>query len=328
MKRRFKVSNRALTLTGSALVAIACTLGVPSKEQVFGTGAPVHPTENGGAGGALPPGSGGTGESSGTGGGGSSSLPGGGNPAVAGGGEGGTIDPGGGDEGGQGGDPGVVVLPPAELLIHYTFDDISSFVAVDSSGNGNDGTLTGTSLPVGDVGHLGGAIKLDGTQSQYVALPPDLLAGREAVSVAVWVKLGVAQPWDRLFDFSSSDLNWFYFSPTGWNFNTQAPGTHCAVRNAGVLAPEIVLNETLSVGLWHHVAVVFAPPYLRYYLDGALKSEISNLNLAPRDVGQTHQNWIGRSVYPSDPYLSALVDDFRFYSGALDAEEIDELATQ
>jgi hypothetical protein len=327
---RLDPSNRLVTITVGALAAFACTLGVPSEDEVFGTGASVGNGANGGssAGKGGTTSSGGTAPSAGSGGSASQNNGEGGMPPVVegNGGQAGDDEPMTPADGGEGGEPGTVVLPPAVLQLHYTFDDLSTFEAIDSSGNEHHGTLTGDSLPVSEVGHIEGAIKLDGTQKQYVAMPADLLAGKEAVSIASWLKLNAAQPWDRLFDFNSSDLNWFYYSPTGWNFNTAAPGTHVAVRNAGVLAPEIQLTETLSVGLWHHVAVVFAPPYLRYYLDGALKSELTSMTLAPRDLGQTHQNWIGRSVYTADPYLSALVDDFRFYSGALTNEEVAELA--
>jgi hypothetical protein len=322
-------SNRLLTLTAGALAAFACTLGIPSEDEVFGTGASVGNEPSGGTSGGTSGGSQNTSGSApmaGTGGSASENNGEGGTPVNGEGGNAGDGEPTTPAGGGEGGEPGVVVLPPAVLQIHYTFDDLSTFEAIDSSGNGHDGTLTGDSLPVGEEGRINGAIKLDGTQKQYVALPADILAGKDAVSIASFIKLSTAQPWDRLFDFNSSDLNWFYYSPTGWNFNTSAPGTHIAVRNAGVLAPEIQLTETLSVGLWHHVTVVFAPPYLRYYLDGELKTELTTMTLAPRDLGQTHQNWIGRSVYTADPYLSGLVDDFRFYSGALTDDEVSELA--
>lgn len=346
MKTRGLVpSNRLFKILAGAFAAFACSLGVPSEDEVFGT---QPSTSNGGSGGSSDSGDTSGGNAGTTGSSGSSSTAGSGgkNTKPEPGGDGGTPSepPGdggtGGDDdpkppinngdGGTGGDdnndPDPVVLPPAVLEIHYTFDDLSSAQAIDSSGNELHGTLHGDELPEGEDGYLDGALSLNGMKKQYVSLPTNILEGKEAVSVAAWLKLSAAQPWDRLFDFNSSDLNWFYFSPTGWNFNTSTTGTHIAVRNAGILAPEIQLTETVSVGIWRHIAVVLAPPYLRYYLDGKLKAELTNMNLAPRDLGKTHQNWIGRSVYPADPYLSALIDDFRFYSGALTDEEVAELA--
>jgi hypothetical protein len=45
----------------------------------------------------------------------------------------------------------------------------------------------------------------------------------------------------------------------------------------------------------------------------------------PSALGSTTQNWIGRSQYAGDPYLSAAVDGFRIYSRALSASEVSQL---
>ena len=51
------------------------------------------------------------------------------------------------------------------------------------------------------------------------------------------------------------------------------------------------------------------------------------MTLNPADLGDTNQNWIGRSQYPADPYLAATVDDFQIYDRALSAAEIAALAS-
>ena len=50
------------------------------------------------------------------------------------------------------------------------------------------------------------------------------------------------------------------------------------------------------------------------------------MTLKPSTLGNTTQNWIGRSQY-SDAYLDGLVDDFRIYDHALSASEIYGLYT-
>jgi len=228
-------------------------------------------------------------------------------------------------EGGMGGEP-VIELPPAVLVLHYDFDDLTTLTAKDSSGNGNDGTLAGSSLPVGGTGHISGAITLNGAQKQYVQLPNHILAGKDGVSIASWLKLAQATAWDRLFDFNAGEAEWFFFSPTGWNDNTKMFGTRCATRTTAALAPEIMMTVTVSINQWHHVAIVFAKPFLRYYLDGVLQAEQTDMTFGPDSLGDTNQNWIGRSVYAADPYLTGQVDDFRLYSGALTSDEVAGLA--
>jgi hypothetical protein len=326
-----RILSFVLPCTGAVA---ACSLTVPSDDELFGGGAGAGGTGNTQAGsnvGGNATSGGGTGATAGGADVGGSLNAGG--PAAGEGGAGGS-DSGelGGAGSGAAGEPGVV-LPPADLLLHYTFDDLSALVAEDASGNELHGTIAGDTLPSGVEGHVDGAISLnDGIAlKQHVILPDDILLNKAAVSIAAWLKISQTAPWDRLFDFNAGQANFFYFSPTGWNPNTAParPGTRCALlTTSSGLAPEIILEETIAVSTWHHVVVVIAKPYLRYYLDGALKAELDTLTFGISALGPTNNNWIGRSAHPTDPYLAGLVDDFRLYTGALTAEEVAELAAQ
>ncbi len=340
---RYATANRLGTwlMIGATLVT-ACSLTVPSESALFGSphggaaaisGAPSSeggsPHDEGGTGGT------GFGEVSGAGrhdgGAGNDSASGGGN--VGGGadtgGPGGAAGEAGEAEGGAGGEPSVPIdLPPAVLMLRYDFDDLTQLIAKDISGNGQDGTLAGLSLPGGVAGHIAGALSLNGAQKQYVQLPTHLMQGFNGVSIASWIKLSQALAWDRLFDFNAGESEWFYFSPTGWNDTTKTFGTRCATRTTSTLAPEIEMTATIPINEWHHVAVVFAKPFLRYYLDGVLQSEQSDVSFGPDSLGDTNQNWIGRSVYAADPYLTGQIDEFRVYSGALTAAQVADLAAQ
>lgn len=317
-----------LLLTGLAAVA-SCSLTVPAEDELFAGGRSSGGSSGDNTAGSNTAGSpamGGSGNTSGSAG--ANASAGGQAGGADGGSEGGGSGEGPLNEAGAGGEGGgTIVLPPAELLLHYTFDDVSEFMAVDETLNELDGVLNGSVLPVGVPGIIDGALQLEGLQKQYVQLPDNLLVGKSAVSISSWIRLAKAVAWDRLFDFNSDESNWFYFSPTGWNTAANTVGTRCAARTPSALAPEIMLTETVSINAWHHVAIVFAKPYLRYYLDGTLKAQVDNVSFATSDLAATDHNWIGRSVYPADPYLTGLVDDFRIYTGALTQEEVTELST-
>jgi hypothetical protein len=45
------------------------------------------------------------------------------------------------------------------------------------------------------------------------------------------------------------------------------------------------------------------------------------MTLRPSSIGDTANNFIGKSAYP-DPYFAGLVDDFRVYNRALSASEM------
>lgn len=53
----------------------------------------------------------------------------------------------------------------------------------------------------------------------------------------------------------------------------------------------------------------------------------ADMTFGPDSLGDTTQNWIGRSVYAADPYLTGQVDDFRLYSGALTSAQVAALAS-
>ncbi len=223
-----------------------------------------------------------------------------------------------------------VALPPAVLQLYYSFDDDAGTATIaDHSGNNLSGELKGDTVPLIDpLGHLGRSLMLDGTQHQYVQLPAGVVATLESLSVACWMNLKVPAIWNRLFDFNAGSTVWMYFSPTGWNPSTMQGGTHFAISSGAHLDPEMILTDTVPVGAWHHIAVVLSAPYLIYYFDGVEKVRMTNMTLGPKDLGSTPQNWIGRSSYSTDPYLSASVDEFRIYSGALTAQEVAQLASQ
>ena len=63
------------------------------------------------------------------------------------------------------------------------------------------------------------------------------------------------------------------------------------------------------------------------YVNGQPVATNTNMTVTPADLGNTNQNWIGRSQFIADPYLAATVDDFQIYDHALSAAEIAALAS-
>ena len=97
---------------------------------------------------------------------------------------------------------------------------------------------------------------------------------------------------------------------------------------AGAEQTIVMANPTpLSVGAWHHLAVVLGPgsPYTgTLYVDKVAVGINSAMTLRPSDLGNSINNWIGRSQF-GDPLFDGLIDDFRVYRRALTAAEIQAL---
>jgi hypothetical protein len=60
---------------------------------------------------------------------------------------------------------------------------------------------------------------------------------------------------------------------------------------------------------------------MRLYQDGRLVAEGPTAVL-PSDLGETTENFLGRSQYAADAYYFGSLDEFRIYDRALSDEEI------
>jgi hypothetical protein len=52
----------------------------------------------------------------------------------------------------------------------------------------------------------------------------------------------------------------------------------------------------------------------------------SSVAVLPKNLGNTTQNWIGRSQFTADAFFLGMVDDFRLYNRAVSASEVRYLA--
>jgi len=210
----------------------------------------------------------------------------------------------------------------ANLVAHWNFDDGSGSTAQDSSGNGNHGTLFGN--PQWITGHLGGALDFDGT-GDYVDLPiSSLLSSLTNSTFATWVDFSNAGGgWQRIFDIGiDTTVNMFL---------TPRMGTTGAMRFAVTISGNANEDQTTAPATlpsgWHHVAVTLDADNNTHslYLDGELIAENTNARYTPSSLGETTQNWLGRSQYSADGYFDGSLDDFRIYSRVLTASQVEDL---
>ncbi|WP_437961295.1 LamG domain-containing protein [Sorangium sp. So ce119] len=223
-----------------------------------------------------------------------------------------------GGSGGVGGGP--IIDLESGLFLHYTFDETEGDSAADATGDMlHDATVLGGTWV---EGHIGNALSLSGTE-QYVELPPGILQTLNEITVSLWVSLDRQVLWQRIFDFGSGEVAWMYLCPKA----AMPPGLRFSVNSpAGV--EEYTADWTLPVQVWTHVAVTvaFNPSRSSIYVDGAEVASSEMIFTRPSELGNTTQNFIGRSQFAPDPYLAGIVDDFRIYNRALSAAEVAALA--
>jgi hypothetical protein len=211
----------------------------------------------------------------------------------------------------------ITTTPPSAtgLMGHWKFDGN----AADSSGNGRNGTINGTPQWA-PVGHIDGALSFDGADD-YVSLPiGSVIASMENCTVATWVNFSNSGgSWQRIFDFGNDPNFYMYLTPST---GTTGPMRFGITTGSSAAQSQITAPATLATG-WHHVAAVIdgTSMNMQLYLDGVSIVSGTTQTL-PKDLGNTTQNWLGRSQYDTDAYFTGALDDFRIYNRVLSKSEI------
>jgi hypothetical protein len=197
---------------------------------------------------------------------------------------------------------------------NYAFDGNAN----DSGTSPANGTVTGGSYVSGRIGQ---AVSLNGS-SQYASFPSGFVSGLNDYSVSTWVNLNASSTWSRIFDFGTGTSTYMFLTPQNGS------AIRFAITTGGAGSEQqITGSSALSTGVWHHVAVTKSGNTGTLYVDGGVIGTNTSMTLSPSSLGNTNQNWIGRSQYSGDPYLNGWVDDFRIYNRALSASEVSSLAS-
>src|SRR6185503_1007682 len=156
----------------------------------------------------------------------------------------------------------------------------------------------------------------------HVSMPAGVINGLSNFTIASWVRLDTSAAWRRLFDFGTgTTANMFLAPQSGSNTVRFAITT-----GGGGAEQQINGTSALPTGVWTHVAVTKNGNTGTLYVNGAQVGQNTGLTLSPSSLGNTTQNWIGRSQYAGDPFLDGQVDDFRIYNRALSASEVQALS--
>lgn len=224
------------------------------------------------------------------------------------------------------------------LVAYYPCESASGTSLPDQSPNNTPAALvTGTGGSAGYsfvAGRVNNALALAKASQGHVKLPAGILAGACEMTVATWVYLNTnnttASAWQRIWDFGTSSTSGYMFVAASTNLAAASNAVRFTISLDGNAsgAEQIVDGlAPLPTLAWHHVAVVLGSTGAVLYLDGAPVGTSSAVTLRPADLGNTPNNYIGRSQFSADAYLDGKVDEFRVYSRALSLAEIQTLAS-
>jgi autotransporter-associated beta strand protein len=191
------------------------------------------------------------------------------------------------------------------------------------------GGATGTNF--GNANVNAGALVLDGSTGTFMQLPGGLLHGLSAVTFDCWAAFGTSGNNCRVFDFGNTNgvllgvggqpENYLFFSPHtagGTQTLTITPGDNTFEQRA-------TGSGTLD-GRTVHVTCVVDPPNktLSIYTNGVLEAANTNMTV-PLSALNDPLSFVGRSLYAvlnNDAYLTANIDEFRIYNGALSSNSV------
>ena len=207
---------------------------------------------------------------------------------------------------------------PSGPILHYKLDDGEGVIAVDSSGNGNDGTLEDSPTVVD--GQFGQALAFDFSRVAIPAsdsLTADLF--QESFTLSAWINpMRTGNTWQQIFRsvtasatndtlFLNNDgrLSWRGTVGGGW------AGGMCETA-----------SDVVPADQWTQFAVTGDGTNFRIYVNGVLSQE----SAFQTTDGANTTYYIGGDPGTAGESYSGMIDEVLIYDRALSADEVSELA--
>lgn len=219
----------------------------------------------------------------------------------------------------------------AELILHWSFDELNGDTLSDSSKEGNDGMLIGTASVNRDGGMFGGALMLDGSDgSAEDENGADYINDLDAFSISVWVKSDSVGH-DRGIVFGknpegSDNIFGMRYDKSSWDFKG---GTN--VIKAGITVGETEqryesANDTQTTD-WQHLVLIWSSgEQLLLYINGEMDEPLFNSDAADGMITGAEKLVIGKGAKDNQgTSWTGLIDEIRIYASVLTEIEIAHL---
>ncbi|MGN6369692.1 MAG: PKD domain-containing protein, partial [Phycisphaerae bacterium] len=209
---------------------------------------------------------------------------------------------------------------------HWTFDSDAS----DSSGNGNNGTLTNGALidTTPSTNKVGaGKLSLDGT-NDYVDLASHVssFSGMTQGTISAWIKTTMGGTRDILTLNDNSGNNYASLYLAGGKLEFEVFNSSDKL--------DVASNATVNDGNWHQVAVTVDATGNKLYVDGVAAASTyftgnSSTQAFFSAVSALSYMEIGSYKYSTglSELFAGAIDDVRVYNRALTSTDIAQLAT-
>lgn len=209
------------------------------------------------------------------------------------------------------------------LALWYKLDATSGGTATDASGNGRNGTVSGTA----DWSASGQGLAFNGSDT-YIKVPDDVMKGMNAITVSMDVLIDSAQSTPYFlygFGNTSAGTGNGYLFTTGNSFRTSVATGNWSTEQTTKPSD----SHNLTRGVWKHVTYAQTGSTGVLYEDGVEVGRNTSVTTTPGAIGSgsTKANYIGKSVYDGDKLFKGRIRDFRVYDRALDGSEVEQLSS-
>ena len=213
----------------------------------------------------------------------------------------------------------VKYAPPNNqgLVGYWSFNEGTSTVALDYSGNKNKGTLVNG--PAWVNGKRGKALNFDGVNDFVDANPSNgnNLDISGPLTVTAWVKTNSLGTFQTIISkhTGGSNANYLIWIENQNRFQTYA--------SPGGISTNVMGTTVAKKNTWYHVAELWDGAFLRLFVNGVQEgtpaSGSGNVGVTIKDVA------IGSESYGGSNFFNGLIDEVRVYNRALSADEIQKL---
>ena len=213
-------------------------------------------------------------------------------------------------------------VTPTDGLIGYWKFDAPSYLGLDSSGLGNNGTPAPGYVSYTSDGRDGGGADFAAGSDAGITIPDSAsLNFSGGITIAAWVKMdGDSIGGATILSKSDADVandSWVAWASKGGMGGDMGAGFGSANDDSGIVVPD---------GSWQYVAMTYDGTdggNISFYLDGAqVTSRASSASGIVADSTALH---IGSSPGGSPEDFSGIMDEVRLYDRALSSSEVADL---
>jgi hypothetical protein len=208
------------------------------------------------------------------------------------------------------------------LVGYWRLDNNSAYgenssLAYDYSGNGNNGTCSGSACPNFTAnGKKGGAYQFDGGVHYINTSTSSTLKPAQNLTIEVWVNPSSNQS-------QYSDIAGEHCATSGWVIQQNVSQTNAYyfyyTGTIGAFSSNLIY---LTANVWNHITIVKNSTHVTFYNNGNYAGGYASSTNITYSGGWNPL--IGNGCYSTARYFNGTIDEFRIYNTSLTAAQVNQ----